>query len=494
MSYIAIDLGTTNIKVAVYDQSLHMLCEKSKNVTYIRQGNMVEFNAGDYFEDVRGLIAQGCQQAFNHPDEAVQIVLTGQAESLVVLDKQGRPIRNGISWLDMRSENECEALKAAFDADTCFRITGQPAVIPTWPITKMLWLKRHEPEVFDQTGTYLMLKDYILYCLTGKLVGEYSIYNFTHYFDVTKKTYWKDILAYCGVREDQLPPLVEPCTNIGAVKPNIARSVGINAASTVNVGTLDHFSGMIGTGNIKPGLISETTGTVLAIATMITKPSLDGDVRIPCHYGPFKDTYVLLPVCESGGVSLEWFKKAFMTETTYKELNDELTVRNLPNELLFLPYITGVNAPDFDEKTTGVFYGIQLKHDKVDFAYAIMEGIAHIFNVNISHMKKIGVTPQTIISTGGGAKSDIWSQMKADISGSVVAIPKNEETACLGAAMIGAVHDGVFASFEDAVKQCVFIKKQFKPSENSHLKSKHALFNELYHSLQPVFHSKKNNL
>lgn len=486
MSFIAVDLGTTNIKVTAYDKNLQMLSERNKNVEYIREGDMVEFNAINYFSDVQSLIAECCRLGFNNTEEVIQIILTGQAESLICLDKDGNPIRNGISWLDMRSENECKELKGKFDEKTCFHITGQPSIIPTWPITKMLWLKRNEPQIFLDVSMYLMLKDYIQYRLTGKVVGEYSIYNFTHYFDITRKAYWKDILEYCGINENQLPPLVEPCTNIGAIKADVAQNIGVSKSSTVNVGTLDHFSGMIGTGNIKSGLISETTGTVLSIATMVDKPLL-GDVRIPCHYGPFKDTYVLLPVCESGGVSLEWFKKGFMKDLSYNELNIELASRDLPNELLFLPYLTGVNAPDFNEKANGVFYGIKLKHDKVDFAYSIMEGIAHIFSVNINYMKKIGVNPELIISTGGGAKSDIWSQMKADISGNVVAIPQIEETACLGAAIIGAVHDGIYNSYDEAAKHCVSIKKEFKPSKNQRLIDKHRLFNELYSNMQSVF-------
>jgi sugar (pentulose or hexulose) kinase len=486
MSFISVDLGTTNIKVTAYDKKLNVLSEKAEKVQYISEGSIVEFDADVYYLIVQDLITECCITGFKNPDEVIQIILTGQAESLISLDKKGNPIRNGISWLDMRSEKECAELKSVFDEALCYKITGQPSIIPTWPITKMLWLNRNEPEVFAEVAKYLMLKDYIQYRLTDIMVGEYSIYSFTHYFDITKKEYWTDILDYCKVRESQLPALVEPCTNIGAIKKDVAQHLNVSQSSTVNVGTLDHFAGMIGTGNTKPGLISETTGTVLSIATLVNSPLL-GDIHIPCHYGPFKDTYALLPVCESGGVSLEWYKNGMMHDVSYDEINVELSKRDLPNELIFLPYITGVNAPDFNEKANGVFYGIKLKHDQIDFAYAIMEGIAHLFAVNVNYMKKIGVNPNMIISTGGGAKSDIWSQIKADISGNIVAIPENEETACLGAAIIGAVHSEVFDCYETAAKSCVSIKKQFTPNKNKKLVKKHSLFEQVYNNLLPVF-------
>ncbi|WP_222708716.1 L-fuculokinase [Paenibacillus sp. N3.4] len=307
---IAIDLGTTNIKVAAYNNSLQLLFMESENVAYLRNGDRVEFDAEQYFETVSSAIKRCCAKSYGAADTTHQIVLTGQAESLIMIDTEGKPLRNGISWLDMRSKEECEELMAVFDEETCFQITGQPAIIPTWPITKMLWIRKHEPHIFSQVAKYVMLKDYIQFRLTGKLYGEYSIYNFTYYFDIRKKQYWEDMLAYCGVSVEQLPQLVEPCTNIGAITRSVADDLGLHPETTVNVGTLDHFAGMIGTGNIREGIISESTGTVLSIATMVHSPII-GRLRIPCHYGPFKDTYVLLPVCEAEELAWNGLRKTF---------------------------------------------------------------------------------------------------------------------------------------------------------------------------------------
>ena len=480
MNFISIDLGTTNIKVAVYDHGLKELALESKAVVYFRDGNMIEFNPADYFSKIEETISRCCRQAFQTgPYSIDQIILTGQAESLIVVDEDMKPLRNGISWLDMRSTEECEELKKRFDADTCYRITGQPEIIPTWPITKILWLRKHEPAIFKKASKYLLLKDYIQYRLTGKLYGEFSIYNFSHYFDISRKTYWTDILDHCGISINQLPPLIEPCTVIGNITKEVAEKLNMDPSARVNVGTLDHFSGMVGTGNIQPGIISESTGTVLSIATMVEKPVFSED-RVACHYGPFKDSYVLLPVCESGGICLEWFKEQFLQDESYTTINEVIGNRELPNELIFLPYITGANAPDFNSAARGVFYGIQLKHDKYDFAYAVMEGITHLLKINIDHIEKAGYRVDRIISTGGGAKSDLWSQLKANITGYEVAIPLNAEAACLGAAMIGAVSAGVFSTYPQAIDQCISIKKQFTPQNRDPYLKKNELFRDLY--------------
>jgi sugar (pentulose or hexulose) kinase len=480
-------LGTTNIKVAIFDDQLQNIGLESENVTYLRNNDFIEFDAEAYFATVISTI-QRCYQKNSIPSSHPihQIVLTGQAESLVAIDECGNPVRNAISWLDMRSREECEELKRTFNPETCYQITGQPEIIPTWPITKILWLRRHEPNIYKQVSKYLLLKDYIQFKLTGKIVGEFSIYNFSHYFNITRKEYWWEILEYCGISQGQLPPLVEPCTVLGQLKTEIALEVGISPGAMVNVGTLDHFAGMVGTGNIREGIISESTGTVLSIATMVFKPVF-GDVHVPLHYGPFKDTYVFLPVCESGGISLEWFKNNFLPNSSYGQIDEESSKKSIPNELIFLPYITGVNAPDFNPDATGIFYGIQTKHDPFDFALAIMEGVSHLLKKNMDYIEKAGFRTEMIISTGGGAKSAIWSQMKADITQHTVAIPQNEEAACLGAAMIGAVSEGIFPSYEEAVAQCVKIKKTYLPQPAGKYLKKHALFNLMFEQALPVF-------
>jgi xylulokinase len=486
MAIAAIDLGTTNIKIAVFDDGLRSLALESAPVAYVREGDRVEFDADAYYRSLLETLGRCCLKAGGAARPLRQIVLTGQAESLILLDRAGSPVRRGISWLDMRSTAECAELEERFPRPLTYRITGQPSLIPTWPITKMLWLKRHEPESFAKAATYLLLKDYVQYRLTGRLAGDFSIYSFSHYFDVTRKEYWSDILDACGVRIGQLPPLVEPCTVLGRILPEVAAALSVNADARVNAGTLDHFAGMIGTGNIAPGMVSESTGTVLSIATLAPGP-LMGELRIPCHYGPFKDTYVLLPVCESGGISLEWFKNAFLEGWDWARLNAELAAHPEPEGLVFLPYLTGVNAPEVNPNARGVFYGARLGHGRLDFAWAVMEGVAHLLKKNVASFERAGVAARRIISTGGGARSAFWTQMKADVTGYEFAVPRSEEAACLGAAMIGAVSEGLFAGYAEAVEAAVSLERVYAPRPRPSYDRKDRIFAMVYDRLTPVF-------
>ena len=473
--YIGIDLGSTNIKAAIYDKNFKLIDRQSRPVEYIRDQGFVEFDAGLYCAQLAGLLEDMLKK--NKVRSVRELAFTGQAESLVVVGKDGQPLMNAISWMDERSTEECQQLEAIFSPAVCEAVTGQMAVLPTWPATKIAWLRKRRPEIYDNAETYMLLKDYVVFYLTGVKKADMSIATFSFYFDIYNKCYWKEMLDAIGVREEQLPPLCEPCTVAGNLLPCIVEKLGLEETAKVNVGTLDHFAGMIGTGNIAPGGITLSTGTVMALATMCSAPT-PKSCGCAMHYGFLPDSYVMLPVAESGGVSLEWFRRSCMA-ADYDEMNATLAKRQ-PNELLFLPYLVGTNAPEFDSQANGVFWGLRQEHDAIDMAGAVMEGVSFVLRKNCDHIAAKGVNLERIIATGGGAKSAIWCQMQADITGLPVCIPAEKESACLGAAMIAAVSDGRFADFEAAVAYCVGMNAQYEPHPTERLDRKFRRFNALY--------------
>ena len=473
--YLGIDLGSTNIKAALYDADMKLIDRKSIPVSYIRENGFVEFDAQKYAENLIDLLSE--LLFANKVDSVSEIAFTGQAESLVVVGKDGNPLMNAISWMDERSVMECSELEKLFSQEECEKVTGQQAVLPTWPATKILWLERNRPDVFENAQTYMLLKDYVVFYLTGNKVSDMSIATFSFYFDIYKKCYWKKMLDVIHITEDKLPPLTEPCTVAGNLKEDIVKKLGLKGSVKVNVGTLDHFAGMIGTGNISEGKITLSTGTVMAMATFSKKDA--SDIRgIAMHYGFVPDTHIMLPVAESGGVSLEWFKTSCMKDVTFKEI--DLTVKERKrNNILFLPYLVGTNAPEFDSRATGVFWGLRGEHDAFDMAYAVMEGVGFLLKKNCEHISENGSEIKTIIATGGGSKSDVWCQLQADITGIPIMIPKEKEAACLGAAIIAAVSDGKIESFEKAL-QLIEFEKVFEPLYDKLLDKKYEQFKKLY--------------
>lgn len=474
--FIGVDLGSTNMKAAIYDRDMQLVDRQSLPVQYIRENGFVEFDAQVYFQNLLQLLS-GMLNA--HGIQSVtEIAFTGQAESLVVLGKDGKPLMNAISWMDERSTAECEVLSQNFSAELCQSVTGQLAVLPTWPATKILWLKNNRPDIFENAHCYMLLKDYIIYCLTGVKAADMSIATFSFYFDIYQKTYWQDMLQAIGITEEKLPPLAEPCSVAGTLLPEIADALSVSGETSVNIGTLDHFAGMIGTGNITPGGITLSTGTVMALAT-IAGANTPKNSGIAMHYGFLPDTHIMLPVAESGGVSLEWFRRTCMGDTDYDTMNRVLAELE-PNDLLFLPYLVGTNAPEFHNQASGVFWGLRQEHDAIHMAGAVMEGVAFVLRKNCDHIRKNGATPTAIIATGGGSKSPVWCTMQADITGLPVRIPQEKEAACLGAAIIAAVSSGGFDSYEAATAQCISFTKIYTPHPSERLEKKYRRFNALY--------------
>jgi xylulokinase len=479
MAYIGIDLGTTNIKAALYaGEALSGLAILARPVAYTREGNRVEFSADSVADAVVDMLRElGNKASLEGAGPITQVTLTGQAESLVLLGKDGRPLRPAISWMDERSTAECRELAGRFTPEKCYAVTGQRAIIPTWPATKIAHLTHTEPDIIARTATYIMLKDYIAYRLCGVMAADKSIATFSMYFDIHRGCYWQEMLDACGIRGEQLPPLVEPCTVLGALDSSLNLGNPFTGA-VLNTGTLDHFAGMIGNGNVRPGGISESTGTVLGMAAMAAMP-LSGKETTALHYGPFPGTMALLAVAESGGVCLEWFKNCFFPDLSYRDLDIQVKNRG-PGKLLFLPYLVGVNAPEFDRDACGVFFGLRAETTAVDMARAVMEGVALLLDRNLQDMRRGGLQFSHIISTGGAAKSGLWSQIKADICGLEIRIPAESEAACLGAAIIAAVAGGAFPDYETAAAACVRIAKSFFPKDPHLYRAKKAGFDALY--------------
>ena len=484
---ITLDLGTTIIKFGIFSSNLETICIHSTKYELATDNGFVEFDAEEYWHICRKGIMDLLSKSKINPKEVVSISLCSQAETLVVLDKNNKPLRKAISWLDRRSKNECDILKANFDIDKSYKITGQADIIATWTITKLLWIKNHEKEVFKKSFKYLLLKDYIIYKFTGKFVSEYTIYNYTYYLDVINKKFWEDILRFVNIDIGQLPLLIEPGKNAGTLTGENLKEFNFSNDIQLNVGSIDQMAGMIGVGNVKEGIISETTGTVIAISSVVNKPLIN-KYKIPFSYNAVPNTYIISITCESGGISLEWFKDNFYENNNYGLIDEE--IEKLPSGsggLIFLPYIAGVNSPELNPNAKGVFYGINIAHKKAHFARSVMEGLVYLMKKNLEYLKKIKIDSDMIISVGGGSKSNVWNQIKADIFNKKIVTMKISEQALFGSAIMAAVEMGFYKSLQNAVDKKVAVKEIYYPDPKPIYRKNYTIFLELYKKLETIF-------
>jgi sugar (pentulose or hexulose) kinase len=479
MLVYAIDLGTTNLKVALYGEDVRPLALKSARVDYARKGDMVEFDPDQWFDQIIVLMnACYIESGRNTDNEDIVIALTGQAESIVLVDRDHKVLRPGISWLDTRSGAECIEIADRFDPLESFRVTGQPLVTSTWPATKLRWLKHHEPKILDAAAYVLMLKDFIQMRFTGEILGELSTRAFSYFFDINAADYWDSMMEFCGVHRAQMPTLVNPGTDIGPVRASIKSRLPKAAHYSVNVGALDHFSSMIGTGSYQPGLASESAGTVLSLSVVLDEYRGDHAPIASYHRGVRGSDYVLFDICDSGGVCLDWYMKVTASQFAAQSLDDRLASYDFKSAPIFLPYLIGVNPPDNNSAARGAFVDLTLAHDQVDMLYSVVEGIAHLLRRNVEYCQTIIPNLNSLVSTGGGAESKYWTQLKADTSNCQILVPPDKEAACRGAAIIGLAGRGMIEDYGNRDESLRLPMREYVPARSDIREERYGRFLE----------------
>ena len=445
---MGIDIGTTSLKACVFDELGNLQASVSKAYNLITEGEKVEFPAEKYFE-----LFKEAYDELSFKYKISSFAIDTQGETIIFLDKLGNPLKNAIVWLDNRAEKEAKAIEEKFGLKTIYEITGQVEVPGGYPAPKILWLKNNEPEIFEKVDKILLLEDYLLYRLTGKFYCSKSLYSSTLYLDIVNGEYWKDMLSFIGIDDSYLPTLKESGEKIGEFD-----------GASVCTGALDQIAGFIGAGIFESGKISEMTGTALAVCSLVNKiPSYRKDNKISAYYIA-KNKYCLLAWAPTAGMVLEWLRKNLYDGADYSVINEQ--VEKVPSGsegLVVCPNMRGQIMPVLDTQLKGGVYGIDLKHTKAHFARAVMESIACLLR---QFVELINDSATEIVSIGGGAKSDVWLKIKADITGKKVVTLKNNETACLGTAVYAGVGAKLFKDEKSAIQTLVNIKKQILPSEN----------------------------
>ncbi|MBQ7034496.1 MAG: hypothetical protein IJN34_02045 [Clostridia bacterium] len=442
MNCLGIDFGTTSVKSALYNENMQVLASSCEEYALKTAGDRVELEAEKYWKLLQNVLGQ-----IREPIDCLAI--DTQCETLILCDEEGSPLRDAIVWLDNRAAEEAEMIQKHFGNQRIYEITGQPEVTATWPACKLLWVKRHEPEVWAKTKKIFLLEDYLLYKLTGRFVGEKTLQSSTIYFDIKKGCWWKEMLDYIGIGEEQLPALVESAEYVGDYK-------GIKVITSA----IDQIAGAIGAGVVKEGIISEMTGTTMVIYVPSKEmPPFQPDSIVPCHYC-YDGNYCLLSWSPTAGMALKWFRDAFLQGMDFREIDQ--MAKEIPvgsGGVTFLPYLCGSTMPKYNPRARGSFTGITSEHTPAHFARAIMESIACMLKNNLDYLN---VPVEEIRIMGGGAKSPLWCEMKANLTGKKLITLKDQETACLGSAILAGVGGGAFASVEEACK-AIRTDKEYLP-------------------------------
>lgn len=450
-TFLGIDIGTTSLKAAVFDEGGRRLGLRQADYTLSADPatGLIEFDAEAYESICKQVISELCEEC-GVPDA---LSVDTQGETLILTDAEGTPLCPAVVWLDNRATAEAEAIRAHFGNRRVYEVTGQPEIPAGFPASKLLWFRKNRPEIWERTERIFLLEDWILYRLSGAFVTEPTIQSSSLYYDITRRTWWREMLDFIGVREDQLPRLCRSMERVGEYQ-------GI----PVITGALDQIAGTVGCGVTDETRVSEMTGTIMAICAMTdTVPPYDPDSITPCHIHAIEGKYCRILWSTTAGMALKWFRNNLAEQYSFREL-DALADRIPPgcDGLTVLPYFTGSTMPKYNPTATATFTGVTLAHTRGHFARAIMESVAYLLRGDLEYIGNGAV--REIRATGGGAASPLWVQMKADVTGKTLQTVSESETACLGAAIFAAVSIGAFPTVAEAASRLVTPDRTYRPS------------------------------
>ncbi|MGM0755396.1 MAG: xylulokinase [Bacillota bacterium] len=466
MKYVmGIDLGTSGVKAILVDESGKVCCEASKPYRLIQdKPGYCEQHPEDWVEQTIAAMRELMARQPAHSRRVEGISFSGQMHGLVLLDESRQVLRPAILWNDTRTTEQCTRITKKL-GDRLQKITKNQA-LEGFTLPKLLWVKEHEPDIDQQIDMFLLPKDYVRFRLTGAIHIDYSDAAGTLLLDIGEQTWSKEICQAFDIPPHVCPPLVLSEAEVGTLLPQVARETGIKEGVKVFAGGADNACGAIGAGILSSGhtLCSIGTSGVILSYEEDHERELQGNLHLFHHAQ--KDAFYTMGVTLSAGYSLEWTKSLLAPEKSFQALLEGVAdVAPGANGLLFTPYLVGERTPYADSIIRGSLIGLDSRHERAHMVRAVLEGITFSLNESIALFRQAGKRIESIVSIGGGARSQTWLQMQADIFQAEVIQLENEQGPALGAAMLAAVGGGWYPSLEACADQFIHQAAVYEPNQ-----------------------------
>ncbi|HZQ05609.1 MAG TPA: FGGY family carbohydrate kinase [Anaerolineae bacterium] len=430
--------------------------------------------------------------------DAVQgLALGAQVEGVVAIDKNGAPLHPAIIWMDRRAVAQTNALRA--HEDEIFQRTGLN-LDATHVAPKIQWLTENEPRLSERVAHFLQPGSYVAFHLTGERAVDYSNASSTLLLDVRTKTWSPEMCAYFNINPSQLAPVGAATTPLGTLRPAIADELGLSPQTRVMIGSGDEHAACVGAGVLTPGLVGDIIGTAEPVCAASDHLAFDETHLIETHCHADEHQWLLEnPGFVSGG-NLRWYRDQFGAAEQHAaqergvnayQILDEGASQIPPGSagLIFLPCSMGAMTPTWNDTARGTFMGFTLAHTRAHFARAILEGSAYAVRDITDRFQALGIPLRELRVMGGGARSKLWNQIKADVTGIPVAVPQTSETTALGAAFLALVGVGARSTLQEASERTVRIVERFTPNPDTQKKydAAYALYRDTYFTLLPIF-------
>jgi xylulokinase len=470
---VGLDVGTTGVKAIAISPDGDVLARAEHEYPLSSpEPGWAEQDPADWWRASEAALAEV------GTERAAGIGLSGQMHGLVALDSADRVLRPAILWNDQRTGAEVAEIEELLGLDRLVALTGNRA-LTGFTAPKLLWLRRHEPDVFGRIAHVLLPKDYVRLRLGGERAIDVADASGTLLFDVEHRRWSEEMVKLLELPREWLPKALE--------SPEISAQTA--SAVPIAAGAGDQAAGALGVGVDGPGALSVVLGTSGVVFAALPRFQADPEARVHsfCHAVPGR--WHAMGVMLSAAGSLRWLRETVAPSAAYDELITEAAAVEPGSEgILFLPYLSGERTPHADPNARGAFTGLALSHRRGHLVRAVLEGVAYALRDSLELLRELGVRPEVGRASGGGARSRLWLEIVASVLGLPLELTAVEEGAAYGAALLGGVTAGVFRDVHEAVAACVRVRDRIEPNEawRRHYESGYARYRALYPVLEPL--------
>ncbi len=476
MNLMGLDVGSTGVKAVVFDEAGEILGSAYREYAEVYpQSGWIELRPDEVWQAVRTVIDEAAREAGG---DVRSLCISALGEAFTPVAEDGTFLYNTIVSPDARAIEQAESWRDTLGAQRVFEITGMP-LHASFSLNKIMWLREHRPDIHKATWKYLLWPDAIAMKLglTPRIDG--SLAGRTMAFDVVKRRWSPEMLRTAKVDSAMFAEPIKSGEIIGEIGAKAAADVGLEEGCLVVAGGHDQPMNALGAGIVREGMAVDGMGTVECITVAFDQPVLTSamlDHNYCCYPHVVGDMYATIAFNYSSGSVLRWFRDHLagderrMAETVDRDVYD-LILADLPegpSGLLWIPYFAGSGTPYLDPMARGAILGLSLDVDRSRLAKGLIEGTCYELNLNIASLDAAGVKIDRLRATGGGSRSDVWLQVKADITGKEVVTLNVSEAGCLAGAMLGGVALGVWSDLTEATEALVREGRSFEPDPDMH--------------------------
>ncbi|MBV9852210.1 MAG: xylulokinase [Armatimonadetes bacterium] len=488
--YLGLDIGTSGAKALLISaEGAPVASDTQEYPLSTPRPLWAEQDPADWWEGTVRATRNILEKSGIRAEEVAGVGLSGQMHGSVFLDGENNVLRPALLWCDQRTQAQCDWITAQVGRENLVKYISNP-VLTGFTAPKIVWMREHEPDTYAKVAKVLLPKDYIRYKLTGVHATEVSDASGTALFDVAHRTWSQEVLDAAQIPRAWMPECAESVEITGRISAEAARATGLAAGTPVAGGGGDQAAGAVGSGIVETGIVSNIIGTSGVVFAYADQPATDPDLRVHtfCHAVPGK--WHLMGVVLSAGGSLRWLRDTFFAGQPYDEFVPEAAdVPPGAEGLIFLPYLTGERTPYPDANARGTFFGMTLRHTRAHFTRAVLEGVAFALNDTFQIFDALGIPMTEARTSGGGAKSPLWTQINADVTAREHVTLTVDEGPALGAALLAAVGTGAYPSVADACRAAIQPVARVAPHPDAHRAygRYHAIYRALYPALRAQF-------